>query len=263
MKDIVIFADYGLDDAAATVSIFNSCEKFNNIIIIPIGGNVPVEMSYRNCCTLLSYYPLLWDKVTVVNTCHIKQPNEYLADIHGVDGMGDVFSHPDKKPEINEITFSEWLKKYTGEETVLSLGPMTLVKEAVMKEAPAELIIMGGCVHEEPNFNGHEFNHCLDIEAFNYCVKHPHVAITLDTCRTKTLDMRQYEITDDTVHAMIIRADQRLSISRQEDGCYVWDDIAANYILHPERFEIIRETDPDGNLLCNARYISDKLYFEN
>ena len=262
MKTIVIFADYGLDDAAATISIFNSHESFDSIVIIPIGGNVPVDMSYRNCCTLLSYYPGLLGKITLVNTCSIKQPNEYLADIHGADGMGDVFSHPDKRPDVREISFDEWLADFTGEEIVLSLWPMTLVKEAVMKKAPQSLVIMGGCIHEEPNFNGYEFNHCLDVEAFNYCVKFPHVAITLDTCRVKVLDMRQYEIVGDDIHSVIVRADQRLSITRHEEGCYVWDDVAANYILYPERFEVAAERDKENNLLYNARYISDKLYYE-
>lgn len=262
MKDLVIFADYGLDDAAATVSIFNAHERFSHITLIPIGGNVPVELSYRNCLSVLSVYPALLEKITVVNTCHIAQPNEYLADIHGKDGMGDFFTHPSEAPNVQEITFEQWLEAYTGEEIILSLGPMTLVKTAVMKKAPAQMVIMGGCVHEEPNFNGYEFNHCLDVEAFNYCVRFPHTAITLDTCRTKTLDMRRYEIFGEDIHSRIIRADQVLSISRKEDGCYVWDDVAANFILFPDRFETTEETDIAGNRICNARYISDKLYYE-
>ncbi len=262
METIVIFADYGLDDAAATVSIFNSHERFSHIVLIPIGGNVPVKMSYRNCRSVLSVYPQLLEKITLVNTCHIAQPNEYLADIHGRDGMGDFFAHPSVQTPVKEITFEQWLDSYTGDEIILSLGPMSLVKTAVMKNAPSQLVIMGGCVREEPNFNGYEFNHCLDVEAFNFCVRFPHTAITLDTCRTEKLDMRRYEINGDDIHARIIRADQVLSITREEDGCYVWDDVAANYILFPERFETVPEIDIAGNHICNARYISDKLYYE-
>ena len=263
MKKLAIFADYGIDDAAATISIFNSHTQFDEIAIIPIAGNVPVELSYRNCYTLLSNYANLLYKITVVNTCHVPQRSEYLADIHGHDGMGDFFTHPEEKVDVKEIKFEEWLEAYTGEETVLSLGPMTLVKDAVMKKAPQSLVIMGGCVREEPNFNGYEFNHCLGIEAFNYCVKFPHTAITLDTCRIPTLDMRRYKIDGDDIHSQIIRADQVLSVSRGEDGCYVWDDVAANFILHPERFEIKTETDIAGNSINNAYYVSDKIYYED
>lgn len=262
MKKIVIFADYGLDDAAATVSIFSAEKRFERIVLIPIGGNVPVQMSYRNCNTLLSNYGHLLNKITVVNTCHIKQPSEYLASIHGNDGMGDLFAHPKDKPSINEISFEDWLDNYyTGDEIILSLGPTTLVKEALSKKAPKELILMGGCVKEAPNFGEHEFNHALDVEAFAFCLKFPHTAITLDTCRTPKLDMRQYEITGEDIHSKILVADQKLSITREEDGCYVWDDIAANFILFPDRFAVSEETDIDGNKINQAQYISDKLYF--
>ncbi len=262
MKKIIIFADYGLDDAAATVSIFSAEKNFESIVLIPIGGNVPSRISYRNCYTLLSNYKHLLNKVTVVNTCHIKQPSEYLASIHGNDGMGDFFTHPKVKPHINEVSFEDWLNNYyRGDEIILSLGPTTLVKEALSNKAPRELVIMGGCVKEKPNFNGREFNHALDVEAFAFCLKFPHVAITLDTCRIKKLDMRQYKIAGEDIHSKILVADQKLSITRKEDGCYVWDDIAANYILFPERFMVLEETDIDGNKINQAQYISDKIYY--
>lgn len=263
MEKLVIFADYGLDDAAATASILRRHERFGEIAIIPIGGNVPVDVSYRNCRTLLAQYPALLDKITVVSACHLRQPQEYLADIHGGDGMGDILTPPEVYPSIREIAFEAWLETYTGEETVLSLGPMTLVRTVLQKHACKQLVIMGGCVHEEPNFNGREFNHALDAEAFAYCVRHPHTAVTLDTCRVERLDMRRINIGGEDLHARILRADQELSVTRGEDGCYVWDDVAACCLLHPERFSVQRETDRDGNLLCNARYISDMLYFED
>ncbi len=262
MRNIVIFADYGLDDAAATVSIFKSAEKFESIVLIPIGGNVPANIAYRNCHTLVSNFKQLLDKITVVNTCHLKQPNEYLATIHGNDGMGDFFTHPEEKTQVNELFFEDWLNNYySGNEVVLSLGPATLVKETLIKKAPKELVIMGGCVKEKPNFNGREFNHALDVEAFAFCLKFPHTAITLDTCRIKKLDMRQYEITGEDIHSKILIADQKLSITRKEEGCYVWDDIAANFVLFPERFTVSEEIDIDGNKINQAKYISEKLYY--
>jgi len=262
MNDIVIFADYGLDDAAATISIFNHSEKFENITIIPIGGNVPVEVSLRNCYSLLSYFPELWHKIKVVCTSHLEQPNEYLAEIHGLDGMGDLFTHTNEEPQVSKQKFEEWLQDFKGNETVLSLGPMTLVRTLLEKHKVGKFVFMGGLVNEKPNFNGYEFNQALDVEAFNFCVNFPHVAITLDTCRTERLDMRKFTIAGDDIHSQILRADKRLSISRGEKGCYVWDDVAACYVLYPDRYEIKQETDPFGNTIYNAYYVSDKLYFE-
>lgn len=261
IKKLVIFADYGLDDAAATVSILRHHELYDEIIIVPIGGNVPVKVSYCNCLTLLAQYPALLNKIIVVSTYHLIQPQKYLASIHGCDGMGDLLTPPEIYPVINKISFEEWLNTYTGEEIILSLGPMTLVRTALQQHSCKQLIFMGGCVREEPNFNGREFNHALDVNAFAYCVRHPHTAVTLDTCRVERLDIRRIKIVGEDLHARLLRADQSLSISRGENGCYVWDDIAACYLLHPERFDVHKEIDRDGNLLYNARYISDSLYF--
>ena len=55
-QNLIIFADYGLDDAAATISVLNAHDKFNAITIVPIGGNVPVSMSFNNCFTLLNNF---------------------------------------------------------------------------------------------------------------------------------------------------------------------------------------------------------------
>ncbi len=260
MKKLIIFADYGLDDAAATATIFNHHQCFEKIFIVPIGGNVPPEVSMRNCNTILMHYPEAWEKVTIVDATHISQPSEYLADIHGKDGMGDVFEPFLEQASVERIKYEEWLESLCGDEVVLSLGPMTLVSP-LMKKAPFELIIMGGCVDEEPNFKGYEFNHSLDREAFSFCTKFPHAAITLDTCRVEKLDVRKLEVCGDDVHSRVLRADQELSITRGEDGCYVWDDVAACFLLFPERFKLVEKTDKDGNRLFNAEYISDKLYY--
>ncbi len=263
MQDMVIFADYGIDDAAATVSIFNHSDRFDRITLIPIGGNVPTEVSYRNCYTLLSHFPQLWEKVTVVTTCHLEQPYEYLVDVHGRDGMGDFFTHPQQKPPVREQRFEEWLNGVSGNEIVLSLGPMTLVRALLQRHTVGKLVIMGGLIKEEPNFNGYEFNHALDTAAFSFCVKFPHVAVTLDTCRTERLNMRNVTIEGDDLHSRILRASQRFTLSHGESGCYVWDDVAACYILFPERYEVKPEADPFGNLLSHAHYISEKRYYED
>ena len=83
MNKLIIFADYGLDDAAATASILQRQERFDAIDIVAIGGNVPPEVSLRNCYTLISCFPEALEKITVVDTTDMPQPSEYLAEIHG------------------------------------------------------------------------------------------------------------------------------------------------------------------------------------
>ena len=263
MRNLIVFGDYGLDDAAATATVLSNADHFEKITIVPIGGNVPVEVSFRNCITLLNHLPVANHKITVVDAREVPQSAEYLATIHGGDGMGDVLVHDASMESISVLQFDEWIEHADGTETVLSLGPMTLVKTFLSKYPNCPLVFMAGCVKEAPNFKGYEFNQALDVEAFAFCTKHPHVAITLDTCRIPKLNLRNYEIPGDSVYARLLRADQALSVTRGEDGCYVWDDVAACYLFHPERFEVVRETDRWGNQLYHAKYVSALPYFES
>lgn len=262
MKKLILFADYGLDDAAATATLLQHHDRFDAIDIVAIGGNVPAEVSLRNCHTLLSYFPEVWEKITVVDTTAEPQPSEYLAHIHGDDGMGDLFDHT-RKTAVKTVPFASWLPTTDGTELLLSLGPMTMVVPLMERHSTYFPIIMGGCVHTPPNYHGYEFNHGLDPAAFAVCTKVPHAAITLDTVRVEVLDMRLREIEGEDIHAQILRADQKLSITRGEEGCYVWDDVAAAYLLWPDRFRLTEEEDLDGNRIFNAVYISEKLYFED
>lgn len=262
MKKLIVFADYGLDDAAATATVLQRHARFDAIDIVAIGGNVPAEVALRNCYTLLSYFPEVWEKITVVDTTDEPQPSEYLAEIHGNDGMGDLFDHT-RAVQVKTVTFAAWLPTTDGTELLLSLGPMTLVKRLMERYSTYFPVIMGGCVRTAPNYHGYEFNHGLDKGAFAYCTKVPHAAITLDTVRTPALDMRLREVTGADIHSQIVRADQKLSITRGEEGCFLWDDVAAAYLLWPDRFRLDEETDQDGNRIFNAVYISEKLYHED
>ena len=176
--------------------------------------------------------------------------------------MGDVLTRQPRRLRLRTEAYETWLAHTDGTEKLLSLGPMTLVKPLMEKHATYEPVIMGGCVHTPPNFNGFEFNQSLDRDAFSFCTRGKHAAVTLDTCRTDRLDMRKVRFDGDDLYARIIRADQALSITRGEDGCYVWDDVAAACLLHPDRFVLTPETDKDGNRLYNAAYVSDKPYYE-
>ncbi len=259
MKNLIIFADYGLDDAAATVNIFRHREQFHRITIVPIGGNVPVTMAHANAITLL--HELNWLPHMLVDTRGVKQPGDYLPHIHGKDGMGDIFTPAGHMAGLRVDSFDELLNDMTGDEIILSLGPVTLVAELLARHPGCRLIMMGGCIKEAPNHGEYEFNHALDPEAFARCATYPHTVITLDTGRDKGMDIRGIPVEGDDPYAKILRADQALSITRGEDGCFVWDDIAACYLLHPERFITEKVTDPWGNRLTQARYIDDRPYF--
>ena len=48
---IIMFCDYGLDDAIATLHILRHVDMFGKIDVVPIGG---VQTAYRNAHSLLA-----------------------------------------------------------------------------------------------------------------------------------------------------------------------------------------------------------------
>lgn len=105
---------------------------------------------------------------------------------------------------------------------------------------------MGGCVNAEPNFHGYEFNHYLDIPAFNACMRFERAAVaTLDTCRVPRFNLIGKEIEGDGLTATFLGRSRLLAAARHPDNCYVYDYIAVHYLF--ERAEIALKTDREGN----------------
>ncbi len=244
-KKLVMLCDYGLDDAIATARILENREKFGSIDIVAVGGNVPTATSLKNARTLLAQYENL-QGVRIVNTCAVPQPEETLFDIHGSGGMGGVFEP--KKGNVSEILFGDWINDYDGDCLLLSLGPMTITKLLIEKAKPSRFVFMAGCVNAQPNYNGYEFNHGMDPEAFAYCVRFPHEGVLLDTASPVLLLKEVNE--GSPVRVALQQAYLKLEWHNGEDA-YVWDDIAARFILYPEQFTTKRLTDKwKNNLNC-------------
>ncbi len=259
---LVMFCDYGLDDAAATVDILQHAEKdgYDSIHLVAIGGNVPADVALENACKLVSNLKFTALPLTIVDTVDVEQPAEYLAAIHGRDGMGDLF---DKRECFTRVVkFAQWIDRFNGDYILVSLGPMTLVPLILKKFLPEKFVFMGGNVSETPNYGKYEFNHGINPAAFAECVKYKHVAITMDTCRNAKLNVQNKEIgQQDDMHRIVGRS-RELSLGTREKGCFVWDDIAVKYLRHPDWFTLSNETDCDGNKLTVARYKGNREYLE-
>lgn len=256
---LVLFCDYGLDDAAATADALRHAlaDGFDRVDLVAVGGNVPADVALKNAVKLVHNLDFPLPEMNIVDTTAYSQPCEYLKLIHGGDGMGDLFEDV-ASSDVPVLSFQNWLDGLR-EFVLLSLGPMTLVPHALAKN-PKTFIFMGGNIAEEPNFHGYEFNHALNREAFAECVKYPHVAITMDTCRHPLINLQHEKIEEkDILHKIVHRAQERTFLSG-EKGCYVWDDIAVKYLRHPDWFELYPAHDRDGNLLSVAKYTLGKKF---
>lgn len=107
--------------------------------------------------------PFATVSLTVVDTTREAQPYEFLKDIHGGDGMGDLFSD-DAAFSAPVRGFSQWLAGLDGEYDLLSLGPMTLVPRILQRRSPRRFVFMGGNIAEVPNFHGYEVQPCTGQE---------------------------------------------------------------------------------------------------
>ena len=252
-----MLCDYGLDDAIATCHVFENLKKFSRIDILAVGGNVPPAVSLRNARTLAARFDL-GRKVTVVDTCGVKQNWEELYHIHGADGMGGVLAPADSAAVpadggVRCVKFRDWIRDYEGCDVLLSLGPMTVTRKVLKKALPGKFIFMGGSIAAETNYRGYEFNEGVDPKAFAACVKIPHKAVTLDT-GSRGLDIDRDEITGTSLKDDLTGKYRELCRSRGEIPCYVWDDIAVRYMLRPADFDERICTDANGNVINRLIY---------
>ena len=109
---IIIYCDYGLDDAIATLHILEHSHMFRHIDVVPIGGNVPVITAYRNAHSLLAAAAELGlsdkTKTRLIDTRAVPQPKANIPDIHGTDGIGDVLDH--KPCDIPVVSIDEFAR---------------------------------------------------------------------------------------------------------------------------------------------------------
>ena len=253
-KKIVLLCDYGLDDAVATAFVLQKKKKDESIDIIPIGGNSAVEVSYRNAHTLLANYDGDKSGIRIVDSRAIPQPYVEHPTIHGKDGLGDLFAP--QESDVEQITLEQFLSE-TGKFILVSLGPCTITNIILQrrKNDVSLLLVMGGNVNEKPNYNGYEFNHYLDISAFNSIVKQPHLIATLDSCRVPYFNFAGKRTEGRTLFEKLINRSISYAEARHRDNCYVYDFIAVYYLYYPNSFVIDTKKDNENNTLSVLRYI--------
>ncbi len=257
MKKIALLCDYGLDDAIATLYLLKQAEEFENIDILPIAGNMPLEIAHSNAKRLLGNMESLPENVRIVDTSSVKQNGEAITEIHGNDGMGDILP-----PEVNYMggvmKYEDWIKQADSSYTIVSLGPCTLTADIIKRIDGVSLVLMGGNISQPPNYKGYEFNHGMDTDAFAESVKHNHVIATLDTCHNEHCDFYKIKIKEGGLFADLVKRSAEMSRERKEETGYIYDLVAAVYLMHPEKFTTEIKTDPYGNTMNVLKYVDEK-----
>ena len=260
-KKLVVFADYGLDDACATAYLLDNRKRYENIDIVPIGGNVAVERAYANACKLLKAAGKRGSDlrgVQIVDTRGEPQPSHALPAIHGLDGMGDLFQ--DCEPIVTSADYKDWIAELGGDYEILSLGPCTMVVSALAaaKNLPrGDIMIMGGCTNEQPNFGEYEFNDALDHTAFVKLLSFPHAAATLDTCHNLAFDTLNLRVSEDTLLGTLVNRCTLLAEKRGETRNSVYDLVAAFALVNPDKFDARKISLPKDNVKVNELVLKE------
>ena len=172
MRRFLIDTDTASDDAVALVLALKYPDVKIEAITV-VAGNVPLEQGVQNA---LHTVELTGVKAPVYLglAAPLIRPLETAQNVHGQDGMGDIgLPLTGRNPESEHATdvILQTINRYPGETTLVTLGPLTDVAMALMRE-PAiagmvrECVIMGGTGQGYGNVTPvAEFNIWVDPEA--------------------------------------------------------------------------------------------------
>lgn len=251
---LIMFCDYGLDDAIATLHILHNADMFGSVDVVPIGGNVTVERAYKNAHTLLAAAGADKAKVRIVDTRAIAQPHADIPDIHGSDGIGDLLS--ERASELEVIGFDALKAELEvgatpDKDCVLSLGPCLVPK--LLGYVPFCTVLMGGTVDEPPNYGEYEFNEGMAVGEFKWLAERAAAVATLDSCHDKALAFDTFSMDGALGNAMV---EKYKALCRARSApVAVYDYVAAIAVTNPERFDVLRVKRRDGTVFNQLKII--------
>lgn len=184
MKRVIIDTDPGVDDALALFLALKSPE-LKVEAITTVAGNAPVEHCTRNVFLLLDLLNVEPRPVVAQGARRpLERELQTALDVMGSDGLGGLASYrnPDGRPRYPKPRVSlapvgsadlilSLIERYPGEITLITLGPLTNVAQAVLRGRDTmgrvgHVVSMGGAIHVAGNMTATaEFNVANDPEA--------------------------------------------------------------------------------------------------
>ena len=165
MRHVLIDCDPGSDDALAILAALNSPD-LDVVGLATVGGNATIDDTTRNALVVLEIAGRADVPVWRGAGRPLAGEFRFGYDYHGEAGMGIRLEAPAAReqpgPAVDAIA-REVLAR-PGELTLIALGPLTNVAEALRREPRlaeevAEIVVMGGAVEAPGNVTGHaEFN---------------------------------------------------------------------------------------------------------
>ncbi|MCB1019488.1 MAG: nucleoside hydrolase, partial [Acidobacteria bacterium] len=203
-RRILIDTDPGVDDALALLLAFASPE-LQVEAITTVAGNVGLELATRNALLTLDVARLK-NPPPVVRGAGKPLEREAVdaAHVHGEDGLGGMASSygAPSRPACQGAAVDcilETVARHPGEVTIVALGPLTNVAQALLADpktmALAErIVVMGGALDVPGNAGPHaEFNFFVDPEAAQIVLRSrlPVTLVGLDVTRQAVVSQQE------------------------------------------------------------------------
>src|SRR5581483_1365068 len=181
---LIIDTDPGVDDALAILLALRSPE-LEVVAITTVCGNVRVEQATKNLFRVLELVPFPSGLLVGQGAVQpLQEPLEPATHVHGADGLGELdrIRNPDGKPRYVDsgtprslpnawTVWRECLRRYPGEVTLITLGPLTNLAQALeadpaMVRTFRSVICMGGAIGVPGNVTpAAEYNIYVDPHA--------------------------------------------------------------------------------------------------
>ena len=174
MKPVLIDCDPGSDDALAILAALNSAD-LDGLGRATVGGNATIDDTTKNALAILEAAGRTDVPVWRGAGRPLVGEFRYGYYYHGEAGVGIRLDPPttSERPEAAVDAIVRAVLERPGELTLIALGPLTNVAQAIQLEPrlvdeTAEIIVMGGAVESPGNITEHaEFNIYNDPAAAN------------------------------------------------------------------------------------------------
>ena len=200
---VVIDTDPGVDDALALLLAMRSPE-LKIEAITPVAGNVPLELSLPNALRMVEIAGRTDIPVAVGAKAPLLRRLVTAAYAHGENGLGGaVFPEPKIKPVAEPAAkfISQIVRKYPGEVTLITIGPLTNIATALNMDSELarmvkSLVMMGGSLSGGNITPAAEFNVYVDPEAARIVFQSgiPITMVGLDVTRKTSLTDEHVQI---------------------------------------------------------------------
>lgn len=254
IQKIIIDTDPGHDDAMALLMLL-AVPEIEILAITTVAGNTTIENATRNAKYILGLakkedIPLFAGSVKPIERDLI------TAKVHGasgLDGSGAELLSIEKTTEQATDKIIEIVKQNPGEITLLTLGPLTNVAKAFLKDPSLSrmikrIVMMGGAIAVPGNKNRvAEFNFFVDPEAAKivFDSEIEKVLVPLDACNDIILPEQSIKEIGEkagdigkVLSNMLVPYVENIKKYDNMAGALMYDPLAAYYLINPSAFQL-------------------------